>query len=140
MSLVNPHGKEKKLKPLLLSGAALEEEKKRAAKLKKINIASRESGDLIMMGIGGFTPLEGFMTYEDWKDVCTEYKMADGTFWPMPVTISTDESVKVGDEIALYSDEYGEIMATMKVGEVYKIDKESERKNVFKTADVEHPR
>ena len=139
MSLVNPHGKEKKLKPLLLSGAALEEEKKRAAKLKKINIASRESGDLIMMGIGGFTPLEGFMTYEDWKDVCTEYKMADGTFWPIPVTISTDESVKVGDEIALYSDEYGEIMATMKVAEVYKIDKESECKNVFKTADLEHP-
>ena len=140
MSLVNPHGKEKKLKPLLLIGAELEAEKKRAATLKKINITSRETGDLIMMGIGGFTPLEGFMTYEDWKDVCGEYKMADGTFWPIPVTVSTDDSVKVGDEIALFSEEFNEIMATMKVTEAYKIDKEFECKNVYRTTDMaEHP-
>ncbi len=140
MSLVNPHGKEKKLKPLLLTGAEMEAEKKKAATLKKINISSRESGDLIMMGIGGFTPLEGFMTYEDWKDVCADYKMADGTFWPIPVTVSTDESVKVGDEVALFSQEFGEIMATMKIAETYKIDKEFECKNVYRTTDmVEHP-
>ncbi|MBI4685336.1 MAG: sulfate adenylyltransferase [Nitrospirae bacterium] len=140
MALVNPHGKEKKLKPLLLAGKELEEEKKRAKTLKQIKISSRESGDLIMMGIGGFTPLDGFMTYEDWKDVCGEYKMADGTFWPIPVTVSTDTSVKVGDEIALYSDEYGEVMATMKVTEAYKIDKEFECKNVYRTTDMkEHP-
>lgn len=140
MALVNPHGKDKKLKPLLLTGKELEEEKKRAATLKKINISSRESGDLIMMGIGGFTPLEGFMTYEDWKDVCVDYKMADDTFWPIPVTISTNESIKVGEEIALYSEEYGEIMATMKVTEAYKIDKEFECKNVYRTTDMkDHP-
>ncbi|MCL5781433.1 MAG: sulfate adenylyltransferase [Firmicutes bacterium] len=139
MALVNPHGKEKKLKPLLLTGAELEAEKKRAATLKKINITSRETGDLIMMGIGGFTPLEGFMTYEDWKGVCADYKMADGTFWPIPVTLSTDEDVKVGEEIALYSEEFGEIMATMKVTETYKIDKEYECKQVFRTTDLEHP-
>jgi sulfate adenylyltransferase len=133
MALVNPHGKEKKLKPLLLAGAELEAEKKRAAGLKKINISSRETGDLIMMGIGGFTPLEGFMTYEDWKDVCAEYKMADGTFWPIPVTVSTDESVSAGEEIALF-------MATMKVTESYKIDKEYEAKQVYRTNDAkEHP-
>lgn len=140
MALVNPHGKEKKLKPLLLTGGALEEEKKKAKTLKQIKVSSRESGDLIMMGIGGFTPLDGFMTYEDWKDVCGEYKMADGTFWPIPVTVSTDESVKVGEEIALFSEEYGEVMATMKVSEVYKIDKEFECKNVYRTTDMkEHP-
>lgn len=140
MALVNPHGKEKKLKPLLLAGKELEEEKKRAKTLKQIKISSRESGDLIMMGIGGFTPLEGFMTYEDWKDVCSDYKMADGTFWPIPVTVSTDESVKAGTEVALYSEEYGEVMATMKVSEAYKIDKEFECKNVYRTTDMkEHP-
>jgi len=140
MSLVNPHGKEKKLKPLLLSGKELKEEKEKAAKLKRINIASRESGDLIMMGIGGFTPLEGFMSFEDWKDVCTDYKLADGTFWPIPVTVSTDESVKVGEEIALFSEEYQEILATMKVQEVYTIDKELECKNVYRTTDMaDHP-
>ncbi|HSB30218.1 MAG TPA: sulfate adenylyltransferase [Candidatus Sulfobium mesophilum] len=140
MALVNPHGKEKKLKPLLLAGKELEEEKKRAKTLKQIKISSRESGDLIMMGIGGFTPLEGFMTYEDWKDVCSDYKMADGTFWPIPVTVSTDESIKAGTEVALYSEEYGEVMATMKVSEAYKIDKEFECKNVYRTTDMkEHP-
>lgn len=139
MALVNPHGKEKKLKPLLLSGKELEEEKKRAAGLKKINISSRETGDLIMMGIGGFSPIDGFMAYEDWKDVCAEYKMSDGTFWPIPITVSTDESIKAGEEIALYSEEFGDIMATMKVTESYKIDKEYECKQVFSTTDTEHP-
>jgi len=123
-----------------LAGKELEEEKKKAKTLKQIKISSRESGDLIMMGIGGFTPLDGFMTYEDWKDVCSDYKMADGTFWPIPVTVSTDESVKAGTEVALYSDEYGEVMATMKVTEAYKIDKEFECKNVYRTTDMkDHP-
>ncbi|NTU43668.1 MAG: sulfate adenylyltransferase, partial [Nitrospirales bacterium] len=137
--LVNPHGRDKKLKPLLLTGAELEAEKAKAAGLKRISITSREAGDLIMMGIGGFTPLDGFMTYEDWKGVCAEYKMADGTFWPIPITVSTDDDVKVGEEIALYSEEYGEIMATMKVTETYKIDKDYECKQVYKTNEMEHP-
>lgn len=139
MALVNPHGKEKKLKPLLLTGRELEEEKKRSATLKKISISSRETGDLIMMGIGGFTPLDGFMGYEDWKDVCADYKMIDETFWPIPITISTDEDIKAGEDIALYSEEYGEILATMAVKDVYKIDKEYECKQVFRTTDLEHP-
>ncbi|MFQ3573176.1 MAG: sulfate adenylyltransferase [Thermodesulfovibrionales bacterium] len=143
MELVNPHGKEKKLKPLLLSGQELEEEKQKAEKLKKISITSRESGDLIMMGIGGFTPLTGFMGKADWQGVCKEYKMADGTFWPIPITVSASkadaDSIKEGEEIALYSDEYGKIMATMKVTEKYTIDKNFECKSVYKTDDLEHP-
>ncbi len=143
MALVNPHGKEKKLKPLLLSGKELEEEKQKATKLKKINISSRESGDLIMLGIGGFTPLTGFMGKADWKGVCSEFKMADGTFWPIPITVSASkadaDSIKEGEEIALFSDEYNEFMATMKVTEKYTIDKEFECKSIYKTADLEHP-
>jgi sulfate adenylyltransferase len=143
MALVNPHGKEKKLKPLLLTGGVLEEEKKKAKTLTQVRISSREAGDLIMMGIGGFTPLTGFMGYDDWKGVCAEYKMADGTFWPIPITVSTTEgqadSIKINEEIALVSEETGEIMATMKVTEKYKIDKEYECKQVFRTTDMEHP-
>lgn len=143
MALVNPHGKQKKLNPLLLTGSALEEEKKRAKTLTQVRITSREAGDLIMMGIGGFTPLTGFMGYDDWKGVCAEYKMADGTFWPIPITVSTTEgqadSIKKNEEIALVSEETGEIMATMKVTEKYKIDKEYECKQIFRTADMEHP-
>jgi sulfate adenylyltransferase len=143
MALVNPLGKEKKLKPLLLTGAELEAEKKKAAGLKKINISSRETGDLIMMGIGGFTPLTGFMTKADWKGVCADMKMADGQFWPIPVTVSASKAdadgIKEGEEIALFSTEFNEIMATMKVTEKYTIDKAFECQNVYKTTDVEHP-
>ncbi len=143
MALVNPHGKDKVLKPLLLEGDELKAEKEKAKGLTQVRITSREVGDLIMMGIGGFTPLEGFMGKDDWKGVCAEYKMADGTFWPIPITLSTTEgqadSIKDGEEIALVSEESGEIMATMKVTEKYKIDKEYECKQVYTTTDLEHP-
>ena len=91
MALVNPHGKDKVLKPLLLEGSAIEAELKKAKDMTQVRISSREVGDLIMLGIGGFTPLEGFMGEADWKGVCAEYKMADGTFWPIPITCSTTE-------------------------------------------------
>jgi sulfate adenylyltransferase len=143
MALVNPHGKDKKLKPLLLEGKALEEEKKKAAGLTQVRISSRETGDLIMMGIGGFTPLEGFMTKADWQGVCDNFTMADGTFWPIPITVSTTEgqadSIKDGEEVALVSEESGEVMATMKVTEKYKIDKKHECEKVYTTTDTEHP-
>jgi sulfate adenylyltransferase len=143
MALVNPHGKDKKLMPLLLEGAALKAELEKAKGLTQVKVASREVGDLIMMGIGGFTPLTGFMGHDDWKGVCAEYKMADGTFWPIPITCSTTEgqadSIKDGEEVALVSEETGEIMATMKVTEKYKIDKEYECSQVYTTTDLEHP-
>lgn len=142
--LISPHGSPE-LITLLLQGEELENEKQRATKLKKINITSRETGDLIMLGIGGFTPLTGFMGYQDWKSVCSEMKMPskNGLFWPIPITLSTDiataDSIAIGEEIALYSEEFNEIMAIMKVEEKYKIDKEYECKCVFKTNDPEHP-
>jgi sulfate adenylyltransferase len=140
--LVKPHGGGQ-LKPLLLEGDALVAEKKRASSLPQVRIASREVGDLIMLGIGGFTPLDGFMTKADWQGVCDGMKMANGLFWPIPVTLSTDEvtaqGISTGAEIALVDDETGETMATMKVTEKYKIDKAHECMMVYKTTDIEHP-
>ena len=43
-----------------------------------------------MLGIGGFTPLDGFMTHADWQGVCDGMKMASGLFWPIPITLSAD--------------------------------------------------
>jgi sulfate adenylyltransferase len=120
--LIPPHGG-KGLTCCLLEGAALEAEKKKAAGLKQIPVSPREKGDLIMMGIGGFSPLTGFMTKADWKGVCDGCLTADGTFWPIPVTLSAgkDDAAKIsiGEEIALYDPEGKEIMATMKVTEKY---------------------
>jgi sulfate adenylyltransferase len=126
--------------PLLLEGDALQKENERAKGLKSIRITSRETSDLIMMGIGAFTPLTGFMTKADWQGVCDKFLMADGTFWPIPITLSTDdEDVKEGDDLALVDDESGEIIATMQVSEKYTIDKEHECKAVYTTTDLEHP-
>jgi sulfate adenylyltransferase len=141
--LVKPHGKEQVLKPLLLEGEELADAKKKATTLKKIPITSRETGDAIMMGIGGFTPLEGFMDHDDWKGCVKDFQMADGTFWPIPVTLSATkadaDSINFGEEIALVDDESGEIMAIMTVDEKYGIDKELECQEVFKTTDQDHP-
>ena len=136
--LISPHGSDE-LKILLLEGKERAEELSRADGLPKVTVSSRETGDLIMLGIGGFTPLDGFMGQEDWKGVCADMKMTNGIFWPIPITMSHDKKLDPGTEIALVSDETGEIMATMKVTESYQIDKEFECKNVFTTTDSEHP-
>lgn len=140
--LIPPHGSSK-LKILLLKGEEKKEELKKARKLKRIPISSRETGDLIMMGIGGFTPLKGFMGYDDWKGVSKNMKMTDGVFWPIPITLSVNEdtakSLKKNEEITLVSGETGEIMGTMKVKEKYQIDKDFECKNVYNTTEIEHP-
>ena len=140
--LVNPHGG-KNLKPLLLDGAALSEEKRRASSLPKITVSSREKGDLIMLGIGGFTPLDGFMSHADWKSVCDSMQTSSGLFWPIPITLSAEKSaadaLRLDGDVALADDETGEILATMKVTEKFIIDKAHECKSVFKTADIEHP-
>lgn len=143
-NLIKPHGADK-LKILLLEGAERKEELKKAKTLKKVPMSSRETGDLIMLGIGGFTPLKGFMVKDDWKAVCSQMKMPSygGTFWPIPVTLSVDKdvanSLKMGEEVALWSEEFSEIMGTMKVKDKYTIDRKYECKHVYKTNDAEHP-
>jgi len=139
-NLVPPHGREERLMPLLLDGDELKAEIERAKGLKQIRITSKESSNLVMMGIGAFTPLTGFMTKADWQGVCDNMALTDGTFWPVPVTLSTDdEDVKVGDELALVDDETGTIIANIQVSEKYTIDKELECKSVYTTTDTEHP-
>lgn len=140
--LVKPHGGGS-LKPLLLSGSALEAERARARGLPQIPVSSREKGDLLMLGIGGFTPLDGFMNHADWRSVCDHYTLASGLFWPIPITLSATrqaaDNLKPGSDIALTDSETGEILATMTVTEKYAIDKAHECKSVFKTADLAHP-
>ncbi len=143
MSLVNPHGHEKRLTPRLLTGVALEEERRRAGTFEQIRMSSRETSDLIMLGTGAFTPLAGFMTYEEWRGVCEDYRTADGVFWPIPITLSTTKEaaggIKEGDEIALIDGETAELMGSMTVRQKYAIDKLRECAQVFRTTDPNHP-
>ena len=134
--LVAPHGG-KGLVCCLLEGAELEAEVKKAEGLKKLDISGRAKGDLIMMGIGGFSPLNGFMGKEDWKSVCENLTLADGTFWPVPVTLDASkeeaDAIAVGEEIALVRN--GVVFATMKIEEKFEMteaDKKWECEKVFK--------
>ena len=140
--LVRPHGSAA-LKPLLLTGAAAAAEKERAKGLPSLPMSSRETGDVIMLGIGGFTPLSGFMNQADWRGVCDDMRLSNGVFWPIPITLSADEAVAaklaIGSEVALVDSESHEIMATMTVAEKYTIDKAHECQKVFKTTDLAHP-
>jgi sulfate adenylyltransferase len=142
MALVNPHGGGN-LKPLLLEGEALAAARERVLSLPRIKVSSREKGDLIMLGLGGFTPLEGFMSRADWQGVCDGMKTASGLFWPIPITLSTDrataDSIKTGDDVALIDPDDGSALATMTVTEKYSIDKAHECATVFGTTDLEHP-
>ena len=126
--LVAPHGG-KGLVCALLEGAARDAELEKAKGLKQVEISARTKGDLIMMGIGGFSPLEGFMTKADWKSVCENMNMADGTFWPVPITMDVSAAdaadIAEGDEIALVRD--GETYATMKVTEKFEMTEENKK-------------
>lgn len=139
--LVRPHGSPV-LKPLLLGAEPLEDERRRARTLPEIPITSREAGDLVMMGIGGFTPLDGFMGEADWRGVCEDMQLADGIFWPIPITLSADEEtaarIAIGSDVALVGPD-GATMATMTVREKYRIDRAAECRAVFRTDDPAHP-
>ncbi len=142
--LVPPHGSPE-LKPLLLEGQAKTEEIKKAQRLKKIPLTSRETGDLIMLGIGAFTPLDGFMGKDDWKSCCDNYTLPSkkGLFWPIPITLSAEEglakTIALGEEVALWDVENDSLVGIMKVTEKYTIDKAHECKQVFRTNDPKHP-
>ena len=144
-NLVTPHGSPA-LNILLLEGEMLENALKKAETLPSVTMSSRERGDLIMFGIGGFTPLDGFMNKADWQGVCDDMELKsgenEGLFWPIPITLSASseqaEGFEIGDEIALKAED-GEIMGILTLEEKYTIDKEHECRTVFGTTDTDHP-
>ncbi|HSD00085.1 MAG TPA: sulfate adenylyltransferase [Casimicrobiaceae bacterium] len=141
-SLVPPHGG-RGLRPLQVLPDDCAQELRRAQTLRKLRITSREKGDVVMLGMGGFTPLEGFMSYADWRRVCDDMHTASGVFWPIPITLSTDKATAddyaLGDAVALLDPDTGEVLAVMSITEKYRIDKAHECMSVFRTTDPAHP-
>ena len=141
-ALISPHGGGG-LKPLLVPEDARAGEMSRAATLRPIPLTSREVSDVLMLAMAAYTPLDGFMGHDDWASVCTDMKLSDGTFWPIPITLSqmadVADDIAIGEEIALADGETGDVLATMTVTEKYRIDKELECREVFRTNDPKHP-
>ena len=138
--LVPPHGSAS-LKPLLLPQMERAEELKRAERLRKVPLDSRAVSDVLMLAMGAYTPLDGFMGHDDWRGSCIEMKLANGLFWPIPITLSIhhDLADRIQDEVALIDAETGEILAIMEVREKYRIDKAIEAEHVYRTTDAKHP-
>ena len=140
--LVPPHGGGA-LKPLLAPAEERDARLDRAAKLTAIPMTTREVSDILMFALGAYTPLEGFMSEADWRGSCVDMALADGTFWPIPVTLSASEKlaeqIETGEEVALTDAETGNIMAVMTVTETYAPDKSIECESVYKTTDEAHP-
>jgi len=138
--LVPPHGGE--LKPLLLQGDALASARDAATGIPQIRMSSRETSDLVMMATGAFSPLNGFMCRADYQGVVKDMHMADGTLWPIPITLSLkadSPEVKEGQDVALVDEESGELMGSLAIEEIYEYDKRAEAKSVFGTGDEAHP-
>lgn len=140
--LVSPHGGGE-LKSLLVAEVERAAELERAKGLKQVPMTSKETSDVLMFAMAAYTPLDGFMNEADWKGVCGDMKMADGLFWPIPITLSASQSlassIGVGEEVALVDTDSGDIMAVMQISEKYAIDKEFECQNVYATTDPAHP-
>jgi sulfate adenylyltransferase len=141
-SLVAPHGGGP-LKPLLAPPGESADHLARAASLRQVPMTSRETSDLLMLGMGAYSPLGGFMGEADWRAVCTEMQLADGVFWPIPITLSATMElaggIAIGDEVSLTEGEGGRVLGILRIEEKYGPDKEVEATNVFRTSDEAHP-
>jgi len=140
--LVPPHGSDTVM-PLLVPETERAVSLRRAQALVRVPMTSRETSDFLMMAMGAYTPLTGFMRHDDWRGCCADMKTADGLFWPIPITLSCSKdlagSIAVEDTVALVDQGSGEIMGVMEVTEKYAIDREFECHHVFRTADPKHP-
>ena len=141
-NLVPPHGSEV-LKPLLVSQELRTQAYSHAENLKKIPMSSCEVCDLLLLSMGAYTPLDGFMTEADWRGVCEDMRLEDGLFWPIPVTLSTEQTLAdqlaIGDEVALIDSETKQIMGILTLQDKYTPDLSLQCKNVFGTMDKNHP-
>jgi sulfate adenylyltransferase len=140
--LVVPHGSNA-VKPLLAPPAARAEGLERAEGLRKIALDSRAVSDVLMLGMGAYTPLDGFMGQDDWRGTCADMRLSNGLFWPIPITLSVApdvaDPIKPREEVALVASEGRELLAILQVQEKYRIDKALEAKHVYGTTDAKHP-
>lgn len=140
--LVAPHDSEQ-LKPLLLPESERAEERKRAQTLRRVPLDSRALSDVLMLAMGAYTPLDGFLGHDDWRGCCVDMKLSNGSFWPIPITLPVarelTDSIRAEEDVALTDAETGAILAVMEVREKYSIDRKLEAEHVYRTADPKHP-
>lgn len=135
-----PHGG--RLIDLLASADRAEELKAASREWASWDLTARQICDLELLLNGSFSPLEGFMTSADYAGVRDDMRLADGTLWPMPITLDVTEAfaegLSSGDSVALRDPE-GVMLAALHVADVYTPDRTEEAVKVFGTDNPEHP-
>ena len=137
-NLIAPYGG--KLVNLVVEGQERQELLAQAAKLPSIKISMRALCDLELLATGGFSPLTTFTGKADYDRVLREMRLADGTLWPLPITLTADpkELPTVGEKIALRNANF-DLMAVLTLDEVYHWDAEKEAALAYGTTDSKHP-
>ncbi|SOC05208.1 bifunctional sulfate adenylyltransferase/adenylylsulfate kinase [Rhodobacter maris] len=113
-----------------------------AATLPSWDLTARQICDLELLMNGGFSPLKGFLSEADYNGVVDNMRLADGTLWPMPITLDVSEKfaegIAPGQDIAL-RDQEGVILAILSVTDKWEPNKAKEAENVFGADDLAHP-
>ena len=127
---------------LYVSHESAQKLKHEAGTLPSWDLTPRQICDLELLMNGGFNPLKGFLTEADYTGVVEEMRLADGTLWPMPITLDVSEAfagqVEPGQDIAL-RDQEGVILAILSVTDKYTPNKAREAEMVFGADDLAHP-
>ncbi len=127
---------------LYASADSIQRLKSEAATLPSWDLSPRQLCDIELLMNGGFNPLTGFLNEADYNGVVSDMRLADGTLWPMPITLDVSqafsETLTAGQDIAL-RDQEGVILATLTVGDIWQPDKSREAAAVFGADDDKHP-
>jgi len=110
----------------------------RARQLPRVALSDRSVCDVVCIGTGVYSPLEGFMGRADHDNVIHSMRLANGLIWPIPITLAVPNDVRADSSIALVADG-DRIIATMDVSEVYAAETEREALAIYRTADRAHP-
>ncbi|NJN60097.1 MAG: sulfate adenylyltransferase [Leptolyngbyaceae cyanobacterium SL_5_9] len=113
-----------------------------ATALPRVQLDERTTSDLVMIAIGGFSPLTGFMNSVDYEAVVTTMHLANGLPWSIPITLSVAEAIAAplqeGSRIRLDAPN-GEFIGVLELEQKYPYDKVKEAVNVYRTDDEAHP-
>jgi sulfate adenylyltransferase len=138
IDLISPYGGQ--LVDLFVPEEAQQAERDRANDLPSLRLTERAICDLELLAVGGFSPLDRFMGQEDYQRVLDEMRLSDGTLFPIPITLPVNPTSEIGldQEIALRSAK-NELLATMRIEEVFQWDLAEAARKVFQTEDLRHP-
>ena len=139
--LIAPHGNE--LINLIVDQAKATELKSHSKEWPSWDLTPRQVCDLELLMSGGFSPLRGFMNRADYEGVCQNMRLADGTLWPMPITLDVKEefakTLKPGSSKIALRDGEGVMLAVLHVEDVWQPDRAAEAKAVFNSTSNAHP-